>query len=273
VHAAYDRVFQTPTFENILLASSPSVVVLNPDVLRLPVEPSHGNYYELGVTKALFGQFTFDGNAYLRQINDFADDDLLLNTPVSFPIAFRKASIYGAEGKINLPHWGKLSGFVSYSYMVASAYFPVTGGLFLGEDATNALTQLTGRFWVSQDQRNTVRTRFRYQFIPRLWGALGASYNSGLPIDFDGTYQQALAEYGPRVISQVNFADDRVKPSFSLDTSVGANLWAKDNVAMRLQFDVLNLTDRFNLINFAGLFSGNSVAPPRTYGVRLQTTW
>lgn len=35
IHAAYDRVFQTPSFENILLASSPEVVALNPQVLRL----------------------------------------------------------------------------------------------------------------------------------------------------------------------------------------------------------------------------------------------
>ena len=273
VHAAYDRVFQTPAFENILLASSPTVVALNPNVLRLPVEPSHGNYYELGATKGFLGQFSLDVNAYLRQMNNFADDDLLLNTPVAFPIAFRKASIYGAESKINLPHWGKWSGFVSYSYMVGSAYFPVVGGLFLGQSATDALTDLSGRFWVSQDQRNTVRTRFRYQFIPRLWGAVGAQYGSGLPVDFDGTYEQALAQYGPKVVDQVNFDRDRVKPSFSLDTSIGANLWAKDNVAMRLQFDVLNLTNNFNLINFAGLFSGNSIAPPRTYGVRLQTSF
>ncbi len=273
VHAAYDRVFQTPTFENILLASSPSVVVLNPDVLRLPVEPSHGNYYELGLTKGFLGTFSLDANAYLRQVNNFADDDLLLNTPVSFPIAFRRASIYGAEAKVNVPHWGKLSGFVSYSYMVGSAYFPATGGLFLGESATNALTQLTGRFWVSQDQRNTVRTRFRYQFLPRLWGAVGAQYGSGLPVDFDGTYEQALAQYGPQVISHVNFERARVAPSFALDTSVGVDVWAKDNVSTRLQFDVLNLSDHFNLINFAGLFSGNSIAPPRTYGVRLQTTF
>jgi len=45
VHLSYDRVFQTPAFENILLASSPEVVTLNPNVLRLAVEPSHGNYY------------------------------------------------------------------------------------------------------------------------------------------------------------------------------------------------------------------------------------
>ena len=36
----------------------------------------------------------------------------------------------GAESKVNVLRWGQLSGFVSYSYMVGSAYFPVTGGLF-----------------------------------------------------------------------------------------------------------------------------------------------
>ena len=273
VHASYDRVFQTPAFENILLSSSPSVAVLNPDVLRLPVEPSHGNYYEVGMTKAIAGKVTVDANGYVRQENNFADDDLLLNTPVAFPIAFRKAFIYGADGKVNFPRWGKLSGFVSYSYMVGSAYFPVTGGLFLGDSATNALTQLTGRFWVTQDQRNTVRTRFLYQFFPRLWGALGASYGSGLPVDFDGTYEQALAQYGPQVIDAVNFNRNRVRPNYTINASVGANVWTHDVVTMKLQFDVLNLTNHFNLINFAGLFSGNSVAPPRSYGLRLQTTF
>lgn len=272
VHASYDRVFQTPSFDNILLSSSPTVVTLNPNVLRLPVAPSHGNYYEIGAMKGFLG-FSLDTNVYWRNVNNFADDDLLLNTPVAFPIAFRKARIYGAEAKLNIPRWGKLSGFVSYSYMVGSAYFPVTGGLFLGQDATNALTDLSGRFWVSQDQRNTVRTRFLYQFLPRVWGAVGVEYGSGLPVDFDGTYQQALAEYGQQVIDRVNFEDGRVKPSLSIDASIGADIWTRDTMTMRLQFDALNLNDRLNLINFAGLFSGNSVAPPRSYGLRLQTTF
>lgn len=269
VHVAYDRVFQTPDSNNILLSSSPTVVVLNPDVLHVPVEPSHGNYYEAGMTKGFLDKFSLDINGYLRQVNNFADDNLLLNTPVSFPIAFRKAQIYGAEGKVNLPVWGKLSGFVSYSYMVGSAYFPVTGGLFLGQDATDALTQLGGRFWVSQDQRNTVRTRFRYQFLPRLWGAVGGDYGSGLPVDFTGTYEEALAEYGPTVISRVDFLRDRVRPNLSINVSVGADLWRSDKAHLQIQFDAQNLNDRLNLINFAGLFSGNSIAPPRSYWLRL----
>jgi hypothetical protein len=43
VHASYHRAFQTPEFENILLTSSPDVVSLSDQVLRLPVKPAHGN--------------------------------------------------------------------------------------------------------------------------------------------------------------------------------------------------------------------------------------
>jgi hypothetical protein len=39
---------------------------------------------------------------------------------------------------------------------------------------------------------------------------------------------------------------------------------------MRLQFDAQNLNNRLNLIDFAGLFSGNAIAPPRSYAVRLK---
>jgi hypothetical protein len=206
-------------------------------------------------------------------VNNYADDDQLLDTAVSFPIAFRKSNIYGAEGKVDIPHWRRLSGFVSYSYMVGSAYLPVTGGLFLGTDATNALSQTNGRFWVSQDQRNTVRTRFRYQIVERFWVALGAEYGSGLPVEFDGTEEQAVAQYGQAIVSRVNFDVGRVKPSLSIDASAGADLWKKDKLAMRLQADVQNINNRLNVIDFAGLFSGNAIAPPRSYDLRLTTNF
>lgn len=273
LHAAYDRVFQTPDFENILLSSSAAVVSLDPEVLRIPVQPSHGNYYEVGFTKGFFQKLRLDVNGFDRRVNNFADDDQLLNTAVSFPIAFRKANIYGAEGKLDLPHWGRLSGFVSYSYMVGTAYLPVTGGLFLGDQATSALSQTSGRFWVSQDQRNTLRMRFRYQLAERLWVALGGEYGSGLPVEFDGTEQQAVAQYGQAIVDRVNFATARVRPSLSIDLSAGVDLWKKDKRSVRFQADIQNLNDRLNVIDFAGLFSGNSIAPPRSYDLRLTTNF
>ncbi len=271
VHASYDRIFQTPSFENILLSSSPTVLVLNPDVLHLPVKPSFGDYYEGGLSKGFFGQLRLDANIFRRFVDDYADDDQLLNTGVSFPIAFRKAIIYGAEGKIEVPHWGPVSGFFSYSYIVGNAWFPVTGGLFLGIAATNALTELTGHIPDSQDQRNTFRTRFRYQVKPRLWLAGGVDYGSGLPIDFDGKPQDALAEYGQQVVDRINFERRRVKPMLSIVASVGTDLYKGDRVKMRFQADGQNLNNRLNLIDFGGLFSGNAIGPSRSFVLRLTT--
>ena len=268
-HASYDRAFQTPAYENLLLSSSSAVAALNPNVLRLPVKPSHANFYEVGLTKGFFGKLRLDANYFRRNFDNDADDDLLLNTGVGFPIAFRKANIYGAESKLEIPRWGRLSGFLSYSYMLGVSYLPVTGGLFLGDDATNALAG--GRFPVSQDQRHTVSTRFRYQLVPRAWVALGGSYGSGLPTEFDGTLQQALAEFGPQIVDRVNLDRGRVRPSLSVGASAGADLWQKDNVTMQIQADVQNLSNRLNVIDFAGLFSGTALAPPRSFALRLQT--
>ena len=273
LHASYDRVFQTPDMENILLASSPAVQSLNPNVLRLPVQPSHGDYYELGLTKGLLGKFRMDANYFRRDVDNYADDDQILNTAVSFPIAFDKAIIYGAEGKIELPQWGRFSGFASYSYTVGNAWFPVTGGLFLGDDAINATTQLTGHFPDSQDQRNTIRMRVRYQLVSRVWLAAGAEYGSGLPFEYQGTYQEALQLYGPAVVDRINFDRGRVKPNFSFDTSIGADLYKKENYTVRLQADGQNLNNRLNVIDFGGLFSGNAIGPPRSYFLRLTTSF
>jgi hypothetical protein len=155
--------------------------------------------------------------------------------------------------------------------MVGSVYFPVTGGLFLGQDATNAETTLSGRFWDSQDQRNTVRTRFRYQFTQRLWAGLGAEYGSGLPFDFNGTIQEALVQFGRQVVDRVNFERGRVKPNLSIDVSLGVDLYNGEKLKMRLQADGENLNNRLNVIDFAGLFSGNAIAPSRSYALRLTT--
>ena len=269
VHASYDRVFQTPSFENILLASSAAVTVLNSNVLRLPVQPSHGNYFEFGATKSFFSQLRLDANYFRRYVDNFADDDQILSTAVSFPIAFRKAVIYGAEAKLELPHWNRFSGFLSYSYIVGNVWFPVTGGLFLGDDALNGATLLSGHFPDSQDQRNTLRARLRYQLTSRVWIAGGAEYGSGLPFTFTGTYNQALAEYGQQMVNRVNFADGRIRPTLSIDISAGLELYKKETRSLRLQADVENLNNRLNVLDFAGLFSGSAIAPPRSYFLRL----
>ncbi len=280
VHFSYDRIFQTPSFENILLSSSNQVQSFEPDILRLPVEPSHGNYFEGGASKSFLGQLRLDANVFRRAVNNYADDDQILNTSISFPIAFEKAIIYGAEGKLELPHWNRFSGFLSYSYIVGNAWFPVTGGLLIGVSDTCATQptgstcpQLTGHFPDSQDQRNTARLRIRYQLTSRLWIAGGSEYGSGLPFDFDGTEQQALAEYGQAVVNRININSGRIKPTLAIDASLGAQLYKTEKLALNFQADGENLNNRLNIIDFGGLFSGNAIGPPRSYSLRLAATF
>jgi hypothetical protein len=270
LHFSYDRVFQTPSFENILLSSSTAAADLSTISLQLPVEPSEGNYYEVGLTKAFFKKFKLDANYYRRYFNNYADDDQIQNMTISFPIAFRKAIIYGSEAKIDMPTWKQFSGFVSYSYQVGNAWFPVTGGLFLGD---NAVIPTSGHFPDSQDQRNTARGRVRYQVSQRFWIAGGFEYDTGLPFDFDGTYDQALAQYGQQVVNRVNFARGRIYPSFLVDASAGADLYKSDRVKVQLQADGENLTNVLDVLDFGGLFSGNAVGPSRSFALRLSTTF
>ncbi len=274
LHFSYDRVFQTPSFENLLLSSSTAAAGLDTISLQLPVEPSEGNYYEVGLTKALFGKLKLDANYFRRLVSNYADDDQIDNTTISYPIAFRKAIIYGAEAKIDLPDWHRFSGFVSYSYTLGNAWFPVTGGLFLGDDA---IIPTTGHLPDSQDQRNYVRGRLRYQVTPRLWIAGGIQFDSGLPFDFqcpDGeTLPQCIAGvaqiYGQQVIDRLNFTRGRILPAFQVNTSVGADIYKSEGLNMRIQADGQNLNNVLNVIDFGGLFSGNAIGPSRSYALRL----
>lgn len=274
VHFSYDRVFQTPSFENILLSSSTAIESIDPgNFLRLPVEPSEGNYYEAGITKSFFGKIRLDANYFRRLVNNYADDDQLQNTTISFPISFRKSVIYGAETRIDVPDWRGFSGFLSYSYTVGNAWFPVTGGLFLGADASAAAMQLTGHFPDSQDQRNTVRGRVRDQVKPRFWIAGEIQYDSGLPFEFDGDLATVLAQYGQQVLDRINFRRGRIYPAFQVNVSAGADVYESERVNVRLQADGQNLTNVLNVIDFGGLFSGNAIGPPRSFALRLTTTF
>ncbi|HVT96402.1 MAG TPA: TonB-dependent receptor, partial [Acidobacteriaceae bacterium] len=274
LHFSWDRIFQTPSFENILLSSSTQIESLDPTTfLRLPVEPSVGDYFEGGLTQGFWDKARLRVNYFRRVMNDFADDDQIDNTTVSFPISFRKAIVYGIEGKLDVPDWRRISGFVSYSWQVGNAWNPVTGGLFLGADAAAAESRQSGHFPISQDQRNTVRGRLRYQIHPRFWLAGGIQYDSGLPFEFDGDPSTVLAQYGQAVLDRINFDRGRADPSFEVSASAGVDLYQSERLHMQLQADGENLNDTLDVIDFGGLFSGNAIGPPRSGMVRLTTTF
>ena len=270
VRASYDRAFQTPATENLLLAGSAAVETVSGNVLRLPVRPSIGNFFETGFSKRLFSTVRLDVAHFRREMTNFADDDLLLNTGVSFPIAFREADVRGTEVKLELPAGRTVAGSISYANMSGTGSLPVTGGLLLGEEATSALLA-SERFPISQDQRHTIRGRLNYQLSPRGWVAVAGSYGSGLPVEFVGDLDDALAQYGHRIVDRVDLEAGRVRSSASIDAAASYLVFnSNGGRRLRVQADVLNLTNRLNVINFAGLFSGTAIGPPRSFAIRLQ---
>jgi hypothetical protein len=275
LHASYDRVFQTPAMENLLLASSPQLDSASDAVLRLPVRPARANYYEGGLTKSFLGKLRLDANIFRRDFHNYSDDDVLLDTGVSFPIAFAKARIFGEELRLEVPRWGRVSGYLSYANQSGLGQGPITGGLFLGDDASNALTD-TSKFAASQDQRNTARASVRYQLSKRLWLATSAQYGSGLPVESGGDELDVdflRSQFGAAIVDRVNFDKGRVRPSFSMNVAGGAQIYSKEQRSATVQIEGSNLTDRVNVINFASLFSGTSVAPPRSVSARVKFTF
>jgi hypothetical protein len=272
IHASYDRVFQTPAVENLLLASSPQFASVNPIVVRLPVQPARANYYEVGVTKALAGKVRLDANFFRRDFHNFADDDVLLDTGISFPIAFSNARVVGEELRLEVPHWWRFSGYLSYANQSGIGQDPITGGLFIGASNATGLTD-TSKFAISQDQRNTARLRIRFEAPRRIWFATAAQYGSGLPADSTASPSELLAQYGPAILDRVNFDLGRVRPNFSFDVAAGVQLFQKERRSASFQIQAINLTDRVNVINFASLFSGTAVAPPRSASARLMLTF
>jgi TonB dependent receptor len=251
------------------VSASAQAQTLNNAALYLPVRPSRGNYYEAGFTQAIGKHVRLDSNYFLREIRNLQDDDLLENTGVSFPIAFSRGRVRGIETKLQVPAWGPFSGFIGYSNSRGIAELPIAGGLFL-DDGAAALLAASDRFPISQDQRNTARAMVRYQILPRLWTSWNASYNSGLPSEATQPYDFLVSQYGQTVVNRVNFDRGRVNPSFSLDASVGVDVWQKEKRSVTLQGNILNLTDRLNVIDFAGFLSGTAIAPPRSFGLKLR---
>ncbi len=274
IHASYDRTFETPPSENILLASANVVEALGGEGESLTIEPSRGHFFETGFSKQLFNRVRLDGTLFSRRATNVIDDDLLLNTGVSFPLTFSRAVITGAEAKLDIAAWGPLSGWVSYSNSNGKGELPFAGGLFLGDDAEELLEE-DGTFRLSQDQRHTARARGRVALSPRTWAALAARYDSGLPVEAEGVLDRDLLvqQYGAAVVEQADLDAEHVRASWSVDASAGATLYDRDGRTLRLQADVFNITNRLNVINFAGLLSGTAIAPRRSMAIRLNATF
>ncbi len=87
------------------------------------------------------------------------------------------------------------------------------------------------------------------------------------------TLPPSLAEYGQQVLDRINFARGRIYPAFQVNASAGVDIYESNRVKMAFQIDGQNLTNVLDVIDFGGLFSGNAIGPPRSFALRLTTSF
>jgi outer membrane receptor protein involved in Fe transport len=278
LHASYNRLFQPPPAENLLLASSREAAAISPiAVLQgvttvLPILPDKENSFEVGVQQLLSRYVRASVTLYQKRIKNFSDKDQFFETGVIFPIAISSGRVTGEEVRLETTDLRGFHGSFSFANARAYGVTPINGGLFLGEN-TQSL-QVSGlKFANDHDQRNEAQFQFGYNHRPSgIYATLSGRYDSGVPTDVQPgtTLAQFVADgFDPRLYKEIDFQRGRVRPRTLLDFSIGADLLRKERVSMNVQFDVQNLTNQLFLYNFESVFSGTHVGYPRLFSGRL----
>ncbi|HEX8097446.1 MAG TPA: TonB-dependent receptor [Pyrinomonadaceae bacterium] len=277
LRASYNRFFQPPPNENLLLASSAQAAAISPIAVLQgvtavqPVLVDKEHVYEAGLQQLLSRFFRLNLSVYQKRIKNYADKDQFIETGVVFPISIFAGRVTGEELRLESAEYRGFRGFVSYANSRAYGVTPILGGLFLGEDPGELL--LGGlKFAADHDQRNEAQFQLSYNHRSGVYAIFNGRYDSGVPTDIEpGT---TLAEFvargfDPRVYNLIDFQRGRVRPRTILDLTVGADLLRNERTSINLQFDVQNLTNRLFLYNFESVFSGTHVGYPRFFSGRL----
>jgi outer membrane receptor protein involved in Fe transport len=268
--ASYNRFFQTPPLENLLLSSSPVAASLSSvnATSFFPVPPEHQNMYQFGVEQQAGRHVRLGITRYIKNIRNFSDDQQLFATAIVFPVAIAGADIRGTEVRADLSPWEGWSAYLSYSNARATASGPLVGGLFLGHEA-DALTSVD-RFAADQDERNEAQVGVTYTHRSGMWANFTARYDSGIPTEFDAG---DFSGFDARIQQQLDPARLRLKPRTLMNAAGGLELLRESRFPIALQLGINNLTDHFYLYNFRSVFSGTHIGRPREITGRIVFHW
>jgi hypothetical protein len=277
IRASYNRLFQPPPAENLLLASSTEAAQLSPLAVTTgelgvkPILPDKEHVFEIGVQQQLSKYARLSVSAYNKQVRNFSDKDQFFDTGIVFPISIFAGRVNGVEARLDTAEWRGLSGFISYANSRSFGITPINGGLFLGE-AVETLSNPGLRFPNDHDQRNTGQFQLNYSHKPSGWWAtLGGRYDSGVPVDIEPgtTREQFISEgFDPRLFDLIDFQRGRVKPRTLFNFSTGIDLRQTERISLSLAMDIQNLADRLYVYNFESVFSGTHIGPPRLWDAR-----
>ena len=275
---SYNRNYQTPPHENLLLSSSPAAGALAPESVKRalggsyrPVQPERQHVYEAGFQRAFGGAASVDVSVYRKDSRDQQDNNNFFDTGIIFPTTLAAIRVTGAEARVRVTGPRGVSGTLSATTSRAVSTPPFTGGLFLGQDAVDLLS--SGPFAIDHDQELALHASLQYDPPGPAWVASSIRYDSGLVANPSDPAKVAadpdFADLLPYV--DLNAGVPRVRPRTIVDVAGGIDL--KSSAGSRtwsVQLQVTNLTNRTALYNFQSVFVGTRLVQPRTVAVRVK---
>ena len=276
LRASYNRNYQTPPNENLLLSNSAAAARLAPASVRdalggvRAIRPERQDVVEAGLQAALGRVFTFDVAAYAKRSRDQQDNNNFFDTGIIFPTSLRALHVRGVEGRLTMQPRRGVSGALSVTSSRAIATPPFTGGLFLGQDAVDLLS--AGRFAIDHDQRLSVHLSTTWDPEGPFWMGATVRHDSGLVANPSDPREVAadpdVADLLPYV--HLTASTPRVRPRTITDLAVGFDRAATGGRRVwSLQMQAANLLNRTALYNFQSVFVGTRVVQPRTVSARL----
>jgi hypothetical protein len=267
LRGAYNRLFQTPPTENLLLSSSPAggVFSLLATTSVRAVPPERQNFYEYGIQQQIGQYIRLDISRYIKNIKNFSDKDQFLDTPIIFPVAIAQGDIRGTEIRLDLIPIRGWTAFISFANSRASGTTPLAGGLFLDEASSDLLTP-GHQFAADHDQRNTGQFGVTYSHKSSAWVNFSGRHDSGVPTDVDPA---TLPLLDPRIAAALDAPRGRVRPRTIFDFAAGYELLRERAMPITLQFSVQNLGNAFYLYNYESVFSGTHIGRPREVSGRI----
>jgi outer membrane receptor protein involved in Fe transport len=162
------------------------------------------------------------------------------------------------------------SGTLSITHARAISTPPFTGGLFIGDEAVEALS--AGPFVIDHDQAVAIHGVLTYSTRRGFYSTLSIRHDSGLVTNPSDPDEVAADPDYSDLLPYVNLLSDpaRTRPRTITDIVIGYEKSREGKRRYDVSLQVSNLTDKTALYNFQSIFVGTRVVQPRTVGARLR---
>ena len=307
---SYSKFYETPYNENLLVSSYTGQGGLAGNVFgafgEQPLKPGTRNQYNAGVQQGIGRHILVDAGYFWKFTHNAFDFDNLFNSPITFPIEWRKSKIDGVAARVSLNDIHGFSAYAIIGHTRARFFGPEIGGLIFNSPLDTAV------FRIDHDQQfqSTVNARYELKkngpWISATWRFDSGEVAGAVPT-LDATYmltgdQQASigfhcgstyatlsmpitscpggnAAANLVVIPTAGTENDdhnppRVAPRNLFDVALGDdNIFHTERPRYRAQLTVVNLTNKDALYNFLSTFSGTHFVSPRAVTAEIGLVW